>query len=328
MQSNLKQLTTQKIQASASGKTILIGEHSVVYGHKALAAGLPDIKLNISIEEGSSSELSWEDSWQTFIFNKPIVMEKKIKGLLFQAFQKALNLIQPHFLLNEYFPQKILIHSQIPLGGGMGGSAAMSTCFVRLASIITGVTLTFEQEIEYANEVDSLFHDGKASGLDVSAVASQGIIEFQRGVPVQKVNHKSHFWLALIDSQERSETALMIQKVRNKLEINPEEIKLIFEKLNELTITCRFSLEKGDLQSVGINLNEAHDCLVALGISTEKIKSIVHLLKQNGALGAKVTGAGGGGLVLGIFSQKPTFLFDIYSPESVYLSYTNPIKSL
>ena len=327
---NVRVLSKENIEAAASGKTILIGEHSVVYGYKALAMAVPDINLSVTIEAvykdnilicTEDMEVDWLHVWHMVLLNKVIPIEERLKKLLLQSFEKALALVEFPYTLSECIPQKIHIHSQIPLGGGMGGSAAISTCLVRIAAQVAKVKLSLEKQIQFANEVDCLFHNGSASGLDVSAVASDGIIEFKKGSPIKKLENKCHFWLALIDSGERSETAQMVKKVKNYLDENPVFVEGLFHKLDNLASSCSILLEQGNVIKFSECLNEAHDYLVQLGVSTLKMDNIVHELKKHGALAAKLTGAGGGGLVLSVFTKKPEFLFEQYGENNVYVSH-------
>lgn len=322
----MKVLSTCDISVTASGKAILIGEHSVVYGHKAIAMALPDIKLTMTLLSGNNEASNWNDKrvWQTTIQGKKVEVEDKIIVLLIKAFEKALSLFRFTGHLSDFAPQKIQIDSQIPLGGGMGGSAAISTCFVRIAAQIsaenTNRQVPFEHQIQFANEVDSLFHSGKASGLDVSAVASDGIIEFQKDHSPKKINNQCHFWLALVDSGERSETAEMIEKVKNNLSKNKKFVENLFDKLGQLATISSLSLQQGNLNEFTSYLNEAHECLRQIGVSTDKIDEMVGFLKSRGALSAKLTGAGGGGLVLAVFEEKPEFLFTEYPKDAVFIS--------
>jgi mevalonate kinase len=322
MTSSLPLLSHLPLKAQASGKTILIGEHAVVYGYRALAMALPDIKLEMRLQTQSSP--SWLEAWETKMDGKTVPMGEKIKTLLCHAFEKTLQLFDRTLTLNQVAPQKVHIQSQIPLGGGMGGSAAMSLCFVRLASQITNTSLSFEQEAQFANDIDSLFHAGKASGLDVNAAASDGFIQFQKGSGARKIANKCSFWLALIDSKERSETADMIEKVRQKITQKKDHINCLFQKIDSLAIDSQKNIAAGNVEALGKNLNDAHSLLRELGISTQKVDEIVVRLREKGALGAKITGAGGGGLVLGIFQDAPLFLKDLFGAEHVYLSRVCP----
>jgi mevalonate kinase len=325
---NMEFLSNAKISANAAGKAILIGEHSVVYGYKAIAIALPDVRLQMTLiaPELSKAVTSWENAWQTFVKGKLFEPEDHIKILLVKAFDKALSLCKLSESIHHYTPQKILVESAIPLGGGMGGSAAMSTCFLKIATQIAlnkniiSKELTLEQQIEYANEIDCLFHFGKASGLDVTTVASDGIIEFTKGCKHKYIKNGKEFWLALIDSQERGETALMVKGVASRIESKPFETKKTLEKLGVLAKNSVTHISTGNIQSLAKNLNLAQNYLFQLGVSTKNIDQVILKLKNAGALAAKLTGAGGGGLVLGLFEYHPKQLYTLFDKESLFIT--------
>lgn len=315
-------LTAENLRATACGKTILVGEHSVVYNYKAIAMALPSIQLEMTLEkcEKINQADSWENGIKIYIHEKETKPESRVLKILLQAFETALKLLGMNSSLASYPPQNLIIRSKIPLGGGMGGSAAISTCFVRIASQILKKTLTLQEEIFFANEVDSLFHNGKASGLDVSAVASNGIIAFQKNSPVHFVKNKCHFWLALIDSEERSETAEMIKKVKKEMDENPKKVESIFQNLNHIADEIEKFLNAGKILDFAMCLNQAHTQLQSLGVSTPKMDQIVLELMKTGALGAKLTGAGGGGLILAVFSEHPSQLKEKFPKINLYLT--------
>ncbi len=321
-------LSNINISANAAGKAILIGEHSVVYGHKAIAVALPDVRLQMTLlsPEQSKGVTTWDNAWQTIVKGKVFEPENHIKSLLVKAFAKALSLCKISENIQQFTPQKILVESTIPLGGGMGGSAAMSTCFLKIAELISlkhnKITkeLTLEQQIQYANEIDCLFHFGKASGLDVTTVASDGIIEFTKGCKHKYIKNGKEFWLALIDSHERTETALMVKGIADRLESRPVETNHSLEKLGDLAKNSVLELIAGNIQSLAKNLDLAQNHLYQLGVSTPKIDQIILKLKNAGALAAKLTGAGGGGLVLGLFECNPKQLYSLFDKESLFIT--------
>lgn len=319
-------LSKVTISANAGGKAILIGEHSVVYGHKAIAMALPDVRLQMKLCAPDIPLESWDHAWSTIVKGKKYEPEIHIKKLLIKAFEKALSLCKVTDNIYEYTPQVILVESEIPLGGGMGGSAAISTCFLKIAAQIAlqkniiNEEITMEKQIEFANEIDCLFHFGKASGLDVTAVASDGMIEFIKGEKHKYIKNEKEFWLALIDSQERSETSLMVKKVALKLEESNIITKDALDQLGKLANDCVQNLTSGNLNALAKNLNCAQDYLNILGVSTHKINNIVDVLKNEGALAAKLTGAGGGGLVMGIFESHPKQLYSIFNEECLFIT--------
>lgn len=312
-------MTDKNIQATASGKAILIGEHAVVYGFKALAMTLPEIQLKMTLD-ATSTVSQWEQAWHIIINRKEIVLESAVAKVLTKALAKAFALLNVSDSLAEFIPQKIFIDSQIPLGGGMGGSAAISTCLVRMAAEISKKILSIEDFIYFANEVDSLFHSGKASGLDVSTVASNGIIEFQKEKSLRKILHNCRFWLALVDSGERSETCVMIEKVKKHREANLMFVDELFQKMDQLAVQATLALQNENLTLFSQCLNETQSYLVKLGVSTQRLNEIIVELRNAGALAAKLTGAGGGGLILSVFTEDPHFLIEKYGKEKVYIT--------
>jgi mevalonate kinase len=324
-------LSATKISASAPGKAILIGEHAVVYGYKALAVALPDVRLKMTFcspQKNARTFFSWENAWETTIQGQKFVSDLQVRKLLVLAFEKALAFCHVTDELHTFLPQKFLVESQIPLGGGMGGSAAMSTCLLNIASQIAQnkkikkAIMTFQEQIYYTNEIDCLFHFGKASGLDVTTIASNGIIEFQRGVAAQKIKNQKEFYLVIVDSQERSQTAQMIKKVEERWLVDPVNMKKVLFEMGKLTEDSVKNLGCGDLVSLAKNLNHAQNLLDILGVSTQKIRHIICQLKRAGALAGKLTGAGGGGLVLGLFDFQPSvdLVEKFFSPGTFFVT--------
>lgn len=320
-----KLLTTVTIHANAGGKAILIGEHSVVYGFKAVALALPDVRLKMTLST-DDSVTSWETAWETEIKGKNFQTNSNIQLLLKKAFATALQLCHPSLDLAQYSPQKIRIQSEIPLGGGMGGSAAISTCFVKLAAAIAkqknliANEISSEQQIHFANEVDCIFHSGKASGLDVTTVACDGMIEFLKDKGFHYLKNAKEFWLALVDSKERGETAAMVKKVADFLKMNPLEGQQYLDNLGQLAEKTVTFLQEGLLTELAGALNSSQVFLEKLGVSTPKMKEIIDTLQTQGAIAAKITGAGGGGLVLAIFEKKPNHLYSMYTKDILYIT--------
>ena len=112
----------------------------------------------------------------------------------------------------------------------------------------------------------------------------------------------------------------MVKKVADFLKINPEHGKKYLDSLSKLTDTTLIFLKEGRLLDIASNLNCAQLFLEKLGVSTKKISELIQTLQSNGALAAKLTGAGGGGLVLALFEKKPEHLYTIFSEDILYIT--------
>ena len=310
----------QNLKVSVPGKAILIGEHSVVYGHPAIAFPLLNVQLHISMQQPTQIHeiSSWHEAWCIEMKNEVLCLSEQMKVLLTSALKETFCLFNQK--LDDFSPQKIFIQTEIPLGGGMGGSAAISSSLVRICAKLFDKNLSYEEEVLFSNKIDSLFHFGKASGLDVSTVLGKHFIFFNKGHAPKILNVCLGLWVALVDSEERSETAVMVKKVSAQVEAKNTDTLHAIEHLGTLTHQCVDELFNSNSYAVATILNEAQELLCLLGVSTDKINTLCHDLKKEGALCAKLTGAGGGGLVLSLFREKPDHLLKRYGYDKVFLT--------
>ncbi|RLE60060.1 MAG: mevalonate kinase, partial [Thermoprotei archaeon] len=71
-----------------------------------------------------------------------------------------------------------------------------------------------------------------------------------------------------------------------------------------LTIELAKKLSEGDIMAVGELMNVAHGMLYSLGLSTETVEKLVFAARKAGAFGAKITGAGGGGIIIALTTPE------------------------
>lgn len=315
-------LSSQSVRAGASAKAILVGEHAAVFGYPALAVALPDVGLDVELlapESQQSLPQTWSEAFEMYVRGEKVELSEQQRGKLVEALSRALNHTGADFSLDDFRPQPINIDSQIPLGAGMGGSAALSTALVRLVDNVRG--RTSNDLATRANEIDCVFH-GVASGLDTAAIAAGGtVIEFARNKGAKAVYHKTGFWVVLVDSGERAATFDMVEKIKISRELSQSHVDTLMQTLGDISERARTHLEMGDVLSLGRELDAAHIALARLGVSTEKLDGLVSALRKAGAAGAKLTGAGGGGVVLGLFSDDPvSHLQELSKLGQVYYS--------
>lgn len=306
-----RMLFPERVQARANGKAILIGEHAVVYGEPALAVALRH--MGLALEALPEAVPTWESAWELV---EPVGVESRDSTLagararLTEGLAAALHACGLG-VLESYSPQRLRLDSRIPLGAGMGGSAAISTALARLLSARDRLGRPLPEPdpatlLARANAVEGVFH-GTASGIDVAACASSGVIRFTRAAGASVATVGREFWLLLVDSGERTPTSAVVGRLRDKISREPEggPCAREIQALGALTARAAADLARGDLRALGSHLSAAHRHLRTLEVSTERMCAIAEALEAAGALGAKLTGAGGGGLVLGLFDAQP-----------------------
>jgi mevalonate kinase len=278
----------QPVSAVACGKTIIVGEHAVVYGAKAVAMPLINLAMGVSLTPLPTRN--------TPVFKAMIGgrnVSDHVMGVIEDAFRVLK--IQP-------FSLELEGSSTILVGAGLGSSASLCVVVLKAIAASVGRTLQPYELAKYGNELEKRFH-GNPSGLDTAVVAYEEVVSFIKGetpVPI-KVNQptdKAKWWFAIIDSCTRSSTISMI-KVAEPWFKNGN----IDEKIQKFNAASEFvikGLAEGDAGLVKLGMATSGELLKQAGVVNQQLQDLIDGASQAGCLAAKTTGAGGGGCVLAL----------------------------
>lgn len=257
------------ISYSAPAKVILSGEHAVVYGKPALVSAI-NLRLKFSILES----------------------EKKIKDkniLLISS--KVKEYLEKEKIVFKDKKFDFSIESEIPIGRGLGSSAALSVAAAAaFLEIYSG--RKFEKEIinNLAFQIEKHFHQNP-SGVDNSAVCFGGLILYQKKIQLTHLNYripkKFEEKLFLIDSGKPKETTgEMVKSVESV-----ESVETILNKMETIIKKILEAVEKGKVEQLKESIIVNEKLLEKIGVVSEKTKKILNRLSKFGC--GKVTGAGG-----------------------------------
>lgn len=300
--------SSKEVKVSCHGKMILIGEHAVVYGAKAVA--MPVYGMGLTLNASNSSE-------PKFVIDG-IDLSVKLNPLVEDA-KNLLNIDEK----NQFHFEGT---SSLPLGAGLGSSAALSVAIIRALSSLNNISLLKSEISAFANNLEKRFH-GSPSGLDVSVVAFDKPIVFQNEngpISVSELSHETTFNFALIDSGKRSSTIEMVevasQYFKDKI-AGPSLIKDFNQATNELI--C--GMENGVIEKVKSAMNRACQLLETISVVPEDLKTIIKSSLDLGCLAVKPTGAGGGGCLLALLPSDTNKKTDIlnkliikFGPKNIY----------
>lgn len=277
------------------GKIILLGEHAVVYGEPALAAGVPLIaRATITEEAGSQGgHLHWRGPAPSWSAEAANIAEQAL-GALVESLGYGEDLC-------------FVLETDIPLGAGLGSSAALGVAIARAITHreqMKGTDLSDLQVFEAAAAWDRIFH-GNASGIDTAVSMSCGVTLFRKPDHRFQVRLGCPLPLVVAFAHTTSPTASMVARVRQEYDAKPEATKRMLEAIGILVTNAQHALMAGDLKGLGkfLDLNQA--LLSSLYVSTEELEGMCALARQSGALGAKLTGGGGGGAMLALSASDP-----------------------
>jgi mevalonate kinase len=266
-----------KISYSAPAKVILSGEHAVVYGKPALVSAI-NLRLKFTILERSlqDSKLNKEINYISYEVKKYLA-NQKIKF--------------------EDKPFSYEIKSEIPVGRGLGSSAALSVASV--ASFLEFYTgRKFDKKIinNLAFEIEKYFHSNP-SGVDNSASCFGGLILYQKKISLEKLNYRVskniEKNLLLIDSGKPEETTgEMVKSVESVESVKSvESVRSVIDRIEIETNNILNSIEKENVDQFRNSVVANEKLLEDLGVVSDETIKLLNDLSKFGV--GKVTGAGG-----------------------------------
>ena len=276
--------STEQNHASAGGKVILLGEHAVVYGIPALVLGVSRGVTARLLADTCTMHVLRIEGWGVDVATGDCTTTDL--GRAFGA------LVGASGARVGASPRVVEVHVDLPPGGGLGCSAAIG---VAVARALDGAASQADV-MDRAMAWERIFH-GNPSGIDVWAAAHGGIFSFTRGVGATPLAPPCTLHLAIGSTGRASGTKVMVERVRALKQEAPERVNAIFESISGLVQNASHAILCGDVSGLGAHMNANHEHLINLGVSTPELDSVVGLARGAGALGAKLTGAGGGGCV-------------------------------
>ncbi|MFZ0389866.1 MAG: mevalonate kinase, partial [Calditrichia bacterium] len=282
--------------ATGHGKVILFGEHAVVYGSHAVAAPVP-LAIRARVHDGDKGIHLLIPRWG--------VEEKLQKGVDHKySIYKSLDLILNTLGLADR-DMKIEIFPHIPRAAGLGGSAALAVAIIRALSRHYQLNLSNEEVSALAYESEIIAH-GSASGIDNTMATYGEFMLYRKGEPpvMEPVKVRGKIPIVIGLSGVESLTARMVAKVRQGMEQNPSLYENIFQEINNLVLKSTEAIRNFDLPRLGEYMNQNQGLLNALQVSSPELEEIIAVARKNGAVGAKLTGAGGGGAVIALCPEN------------------------
>lgn len=280
-------MTSQHHKTQASGKVILLGEHSVVYGHPALACGLAAGAI-VTTTPGTGRLCV--EAWSCTV---------DLSASDERSIARAYRTILASFG-TDTLPVDLHLHFNVPTGAGLGSSAAMAVAIARAAAASLGIAAD-DPRIAQAAAASEIEIHGKPSGID-QAFAETGCAVglFTKAAGLQPFALAQPFVLVIGHTGHARDTKGRVARVAELYEANREETSARFSAIAGLVKRSQAALMDGALGVVGEAMNENQRHLLALEVSSPTIQQMCLMAVDAGALGSKLTGGGGGGCVIAL----------------------------
>ena len=212
------------------------------------------------------------------------------------SFLTALELVG----LNVSAGIEITIDGELPLGVGLGSSAAFSVCLLRVLSAYCGYVPSGDELKEMALTLERQFH-GNPSGLDHSVIVDGCCVRFcAQETPKMRSLSIRPLPLVISWTPRIGTTRDAVFGVNERHQKHPKLVDRIFQSMTEIVGQAEVALSAGNSAELGQLMNYNHGLLNALGVSRPENETLVQIARDAGALGAKLTGAGMGGAVIAL----------------------------
>ena len=289
--------------ASAPAKVILFGEHFVIYDNPAILLSISrriQVHARLISEKGIHilSDLQ-EPLHFTSLEDKSEELEQIKNSLLYPICDAVLRTVPSRICKSGI---EIRIRSDIPVGVGLGSSGA--SCVATVAAVENLFKVPDRQAVcSKAMRSEALIHKG-SSGADCFASTFGGVIYYVKNYGFERINLIKEPHFLLLSSGLEHSTRSMVSKVEVFKTQNESKFRDLCKRACKICDEGRAAIRSGHLKEIGRLMNENHKLLQTIGVSHEKVDELVEICNNNGALGSKLTGAGGGGCVIALVKEK------------------------
>ncbi|MGM0541153.1 MAG: mevalonate kinase family protein [Pseudomonadota bacterium] len=291
-----------KWQSVAPANSMILGEHSVVYGHPAMACALNQFIY-----------IDWQSrpDYEIHIHSALAEHSTQIQSLLTQkqAIHPQLKFVC-HALaaFAEQLPFGLTIHirSEFSSTIGLGSSAAV------LAAMLSGLNQITQQHKSLL-ELFAIGHSiilkiqGRGSGTDLAASLSGGVIYFQPHSAGQPPEIKSliqlnqAFPVTLIYAGYKTPTAQVLELVAKQWQTRPAELSALYQQMGQTTLAAFKALQQQNLP-LFYHLFKTYQALMTqLGVNDATLSLLIEALSACASIeAAKISGSGFGDCVIGL----------------------------
>jgi mevalonate kinase len=298
--------------ASAPGKVYLFGEHAVVYGEPAVPCAIErratvtveerdDDKLRVDAADLSLDGFTVEYSGSTDEAPAVDVSEALLNaamGYVDAAVEQARDAAD-----RPTAGFDVTIESDIPLGAGLGSSAAVVVAGIEAATRELGVELPREELADRAYQVELEVQDGQASRADTYCSTMGGAVRVE-GDQCETIEAPDLPFVVGYDggAGDTGELVAGVRALKDEYDFAADTVAAIGDVVRQ----GERALADGDVAELGRLMDFNHGLLSALGVSSRTLDAMVWGAREADALGAKLTGAGGGGCIVALDESDAT----------------------
>jgi mevalonate kinase len=282
--------------SSAPGKIILFGEHAVVYGRPALAVPVMQVHADVDVSDSERAGI-WIDA-------PDVNLQAELNTL--PSDHPIASVINNLFFLSHVSPfpnLEIKITSTIPVASGLGSGAAVTVALTCALAAHLNYSMTDEEVNTFAYEIEKLHH-GTPSGIDNTVVTYARPVYFIKGQLIETFKVAEPFTIVIAGTGISAPTKESVGDVRKLWEADQNHWERVFDEIADISFAARRVIEEGWIKMLGVLMDENHAWLQQMTVSSPELDHLVEAARMAGALGAKMSGGGRGGNMIGLVNPE------------------------
>jgi mevalonate kinase len=294
------------VVASAPAKIILLGEHFVVYGEPAIVLAI-DKRVYANAENRNdkliylrSANLNLAGYYENRTFKVEQGDPKEARSK-FEPVKLVVEKVLEKY--GENVGLSIEINSTVPVAAGLGSSAAVAAAVTAAVGALLNVKMSKEDVLRITYEAEKIVH-GTPSGIDPAVSTFGGALLFQMDTGFQPLDVNMDIPLVIGNTGIERSTRSQVEKVRNTKEKYVQIMDYVMRAAREIVLRAVDALKENDLETIGELMNINHALLYGIGVSDESLEWLINAARKAGALGAKLTGGGGGGCMIALAKNE------------------------
>lgn len=292
----------KKVKCSAPGKLMLFGEHAVVHGRACIVTAV-DQRMHVEAEVNGKNEL---------VVNAPQLgiknYHKTVSELCNQEMPKQVSFIEAVVkrFYEKYGLEKglnITTHSEFSHTYGFGSSSGVTIATTKALALLYDIQLKDKEVFDLGYQA-VLDIQKVGSGFDLAAALWGKILYYKKGAEVVEELEVGELPLVVCYSGIKADTPTLVEQVNEFKRKNPQKVNSIFEQIEKITQKAKKLIPLKEWKEIGKLMEQNQKLLEKLGVSTYRLEKLIHTAKKAGALGAKLSGAGGGDCIIALLATS------------------------
>ena len=304
----------KQVRVSTPGKLMLFGEHSVVYDRPCIVAAV-DQRFEVVVEKIEGKEMVVQaPGVGIYDYRKSldelgetrITKELRFVEVVVREFYSKRSGLEASLQEQTFGGIKIETKNHFSSEHGFGSSAAVTVGLAKALHEMMGVKLTNKELFDFCYKV-VLDVQGVGSGFDIAAAIYGGIVYFMTGgKKIEKfkvTNLKFSLPIVVGYTGVKADTPTLVRQVGELKRQHPVRVNKWFNEVSLIVEEAKQKMKAGDWQRVGELMDENQEILHRLGVSSVELDRLIDAARGAGALGAKLSGAGGGDCMLAVVEK-------------------------